>query len=84
MLSIIRNSYLQVTISLFRKFNNTVQDDLWESLTEAAHNQTSLDPSITVKEIMDTWTLQKGFPVIQVERNYDAKQATFTQVLSPE
>ncbi|XP_021963123.1 aminopeptidase N isoform X2 [Folsomia candida] len=63
------------------KFNNTVQDDLWESLTEAAHHQTSLDPAITVKEIMDTWTLQKGFPVVHVERNYDANEptATFTQ-----
>ncbi|XP_021951171.1 aminopeptidase N [Folsomia candida] len=64
------------------KYNNTVQDDLWESLTEAAHRQASLDPAITAKEIMDTWTLQKGFPVVHVERNYDTNEptATFTQV----
>ncbi|OXA55298.1 Aminopeptidase N [Folsomia candida] len=63
------------------KYNNTVQDDLWESLTEAAHRQASLDPAITAKEIMDTWTLQKGFPVVHVERNYDTNEptATFTQ-----
>ncbi len=31
---------------------------------------------------IDTWTLQKGFPVCSVERNYDGKEATFTQVRS--
>jgi aminopeptidase N len=70
------NNYL-----ISRKFNNTVQNDLWESLTEAAHFQNSLDHSITVNEIMDTWTLQKGFPVINVERNYVGKEAKFTQVI---
>ena len=45
-----------------RKYNNTVQSNLWSALTEQAHEDKTLDPHLTVGEIMDTWTLQKGFP----------------------
>jgi len=37
--------------------------------------------SMTVKEVMDTWTLKKGFPVINVDRNYEENKATFSQVI---
>jgi aminopeptidase N len=43
---------------------------LWEALTSQAQADNVLDGSISVKEIMDTWTLQTGFPVIMVTRNY--------------
>jgi aminopeptidase N len=29
---------------------------------------------------MDTWTLQTGFPVVTVERDYDNNAATISQV----
>ena len=32
-----------------------------------------------VKTVMDTWTLQMGFPVVTVRRNYQDKTATVTQ-----
>jgi aminopeptidase N len=51
------------------EFGNTVQDDLWEELTKAGHEDKTLDSDITVKQIMDTWTLQKGYPVVQADRN---------------
>jgi len=34
---------------------------------------------LEVKTIMDTWTLQKGFPVITVIRDYDSNSATVSQ-----
>ena len=32
-----------------------------------------------VKTVMDTWTLQMGFPVVTVSRNYQDKTATAAQ-----
>uniref|UniRef100_A0A6A7FYW6 Aminopeptidase n=1 Tax=Hirondellea gigas TaxID=1518452 RepID=A0A6A7FYW6_9CRUS len=63
------------------KFKNAAQDDLWETLTVTALKSGSLPHGMTVKEIMDTWTLQPGYPVITIERpdNYTAtiKQTRF-------
>ena len=32
-----------------------------------------------VKTVMDTWTLQSGFPVVRVTRNYEENTATVQQ-----
>jgi aminopeptidase N len=61
------------------KYNNTVPADLWESFTAQAHQDGTLSRSVTVSDIMSTWTLQRGFPLIQVTRNYDTQTALFTQ-----
>lgn len=53
------------------KYSNAEQDDLWRVLTDQAHKDKTLDKNLTVKEIMDTWTLQMGYPVIQVNRKGD-------------
>ena len=69
-----------VTLYLNRfEYQNAVQDDLWQALTEVAHKEGAIDLSLTVKDIMDTWTLQVGYPVLQVERNYEENKATLTQ-----
>ena len=56
------------------KFGNAKQDDLWNALTTAAQADRVLDDNLSVKEIMDTWTLQMGFPVIEVKRQYDSSR----------
>ena len=66
--------------STLRTYKAATQDDLWESLTEQAHKENKLPRDVTVKMIMDTWTLQMGFPVINVERDYASNTATITQV----
>jgi aminopeptidase N len=42
---------------------------LWEELTEQAHKDGKLPLTLTVKDIMDTWTLKKGYPIVQIKRN---------------
>ncbi|XP_012230834.1 aminopeptidase N [Linepithema humile] len=62
-----------------KAYQSAEQNDLWYALTEQAHKDKVLDPSVTVKQIMDTWTLQTGFPVITVTRNYKNRGVTLTQ-----
>jgi len=40
------------------KYKNTQTEDLWESLEKASN--------LPVGDVMNTWTKQKGFPVITV------------------
>ncbi|XP_042889263.1 aminopeptidase N-like [Penaeus japonicus] len=63
----------------FRKYQNAEQDDLWQYLTTAAHEDGTLPTDLSVKKIMDTWTLQMGYPVIKVTRSSDGTSATVTQ-----
>ncbi|XP_058127378.1 aminopeptidase N [Anopheles ziemanni] len=51
------------------QFANAEQDDLWELLTAHGHKASTLPSDIDVKRIMETWTLQPGYPVLTVERN---------------
>lgn len=62
------------------KYANAKQDDLWAALTEVAHKSLSLPENLFVKKIMDTWTLQVGFPIINVRRNYDTHSAELSQM----
>uniref|UniRef100_A0A8D8FLW3 Aminopeptidase N n=4 Tax=Culex pipiens TaxID=7175 RepID=A0A8D8FLW3_CULPI len=50
------------------QYDNAEQEDLWEILTAYGHEYGTLPESLDVKEIMDTWTLQPGYPVITAER----------------
>ncbi|KAG7175474.1 Aminopeptidase N-like 9, partial [Homarus americanus] len=60
-------------------YNSATQDDLWQFLTAAAHQDGTLTSDLTVKVIMDTWTLQMGYPLITVTRSDDGTSATVTQ-----
>ncbi|GLV42080.1 Suppressor of ER stress-induced death [Carabus blaptoides fortunei] len=62
-----------------KKYDNAYHDDLWETLTTQAHKDGVLDKDITVKQIMDSWILQTGYPVINVTRNYTDNSAIITQ-----
>lgn len=60
-------------------YKTAAQDDLWNELTEEARKSDSLSDDMSVKEIMDTWTLQTGLPYITVTRNYDNKEILIEQ-----
>ena len=61
------------------QFGSAEQDDLWQHLTSQGHRDGTLPRDMSVKTIMDTWTLQMGFPVVSVERNYGNNTARITQ-----
>lgn len=54
-----------------KAYKSAEQDNLWDALTKQAHKDNVLDKDVTVKEIMDTWTLQTGYPVVTVNRKYE-------------
>lgn len=62
-----------------RSYQSSEQDDLWQALTEEARRTKIFDDTCSVKEIMDTWTLQTGFPVLKVNRDYGRHQIKFEQ-----
>ena len=41
---------------------------MWNELDKQAKIDKTLDPSLHVKNIMDTWTKKKGYPVVTVGR----------------
>jgi aminopeptidase N len=65
-----------------RKYNNAEEKDLWEALMEQIRETPGsyLPTNLTVKQVMDSWTLQNGYPVLTVTRNYDDGSATVAQV----
>nr|XP_006820980.1 PREDICTED: aminopeptidase N-like [Saccoglossus kowalevskii] len=54
------------------EWGNTVNDDLWTALTETvdAHLGKRMNETLgyDMKDIMDTWVLQMGFPVVTLTR----------------
>ncbi|XP_026576023.1 aminopeptidase Q isoform X2 [Pseudonaja textilis] len=56
------NSYL----SAF-SFSNAVQDDLWNHIQKVIDEQNDFQLPTSVKIIMDSWTFQKGFPLLTVD-----------------
>ncbi|XP_034837045.1 aminopeptidase N-like isoform X1 [Maniola hyperantus] len=60
-------------------YSNAEQDDLWAELTEVNRQHGGLSRNVTVKEVMDTWTKQTGYPLLNVNRDYSDKSVTITQ-----
>lgn len=61
------------------QFSNAVQDDLWDVMTEQGYLHQVLPENFDIKTIMDTWTLQAGFPIVTVTRKNDSNDIVITQ-----
>ncbi|KAM3957251.1 aminopeptidase N [Aphomia sociella] len=60
-------------------YQNAEQDDLWRELTAVSMEHGGLARNVTVKEVMDTWTKQTGYPILNVRRDYTRNMLTITQ-----
>ncbi|XP_072915754.1 thyrotropin-releasing hormone-degrading ectoenzyme-like isoform X2 [Hemitrygon akajei] len=47
-------------------YGNAGRDDLWNTLKETMQN---MGENINIKEIMDSWTIQMGYPVVTIIRD---------------
>ena len=57
---------------------NANQDNLWEQLTMQGHYDRTLSQDLSIKKIMDSWTLKKGYPVVSIERKINQNNSTLT------
>ena len=57
-------------------FNNANQTDLWVALGNQAIAEGS---DLDVPEVMDTWVLQMGYPVVTVNINRQSRSAQIMQ-----
>lgn len=55
------------------QYANANADDLWKAMSLKIKES-------TVKDVMNTWTTQAGFPVVTATKNYESKQVTISQV----
>ncbi|XP_042874237.1 aminopeptidase N-like [Penaeus japonicus] len=86
--SVIRMMYFFLTEATFKKgltnyltnfeYDAAAQDDLGNS-DRQAHEDKTLPDEVSVKDIMDTWTLLTGYPVVKLERDEAGTSATVTQ-----
>ncbi|KAG9508960.1 Aminopeptidase N [Fragariocoptes setiger] len=58
------------------RYDNAEQADLWHYLTRAQTNQST---AVDVARVMSSWTLQTGYPVVTLTRNYSAGTALLQQ-----
>uniref|UniRef100_UPI00398E6FDA aminopeptidase Q-like isoform X3 n=1 Tax=Pristiophorus japonicus TaxID=55135 RepID=UPI00398E6FDA len=53
-------------------YSNAVTDDIWNHLQMAIDSQNATKLPASLKSIMDTWTIQEGFPVLTVNTSSGA------------
>ncbi|TST22535.1 Thyrotropin-releasing hormone-degrading ectoenzyme [Bagarius yarrelli] len=59
------------------QYGNTARDDLWNSFSQAVRRE---GRDINIKEVMDGWTLQMGYPVVTISRNQSLENSiSFSQ-----
>lgn len=55
------------------KYGNAEQSDLWHYLSDAQPND---GPLVDVAKVMNSWTLQVGYPVVTLRRQYDGSRTS--------
>ena len=75
---------LNIFPAFLSTYGNANQDKLFEVLNAVDGVQDALAPVPSVKDFLDTWTLQSGYPLIRVKRSAeDPVKITVSQVSFP-
>lgn len=61
------------------QYDNAVSNDLWQILTESGHKYESLPLELNLENVMDTYTRQPGYPVLEVKRDPESREIILTQ-----
>lgn len=71
----------QAIVAYLKEFSykNADQDDLWTCIMDKLPQDNGSHP-IDVKRVMDSWTQQAGYPLINFMRDYETGSAVVTQV----
>lgn len=62
------------------RYDVITADGFWNEMATAANADSISSHPLTIKTIMDSWTLQEGYPCIEVKIDYLNKIAKLTQV----
>ncbi|KPJ03365.1 Endoplasmic reticulum aminopeptidase 1 [Papilio xuthus] len=68
------------TLDISWKYSNAVENDLWAAMSEVIKNH-SMFQHLSVVDFMNSWTRQAGYPVVNVDRDYNTGKVTFSQKL---
>lgn len=58
------------------------EDEVWAAITDQAHQDETLNKSLSVQEISQSWLKRDRLPIITVTRNYDKNTLVLMQVHS--
>lgn len=61
------------------QYKNAEHNDLWKVMTQFGHEHKTLPQNLTVKEVMDSWIVQPGYPILSAIRNSDNTSITISQ-----
>lgn len=75
------NSDYSISHFSTRKFSNAEENDLWYAMARATPSDPALK-DLNVVDFMNSWTKQAGYPVVNVNRNYETGHVEFEQVKS--
>ncbi|KAF7645481.1 hypothetical protein LDENG_00203890, partial [Lucifuga dentata] len=62
-------------------YSNAARDDLWSKLSQAMRSE---GRNIDIGDMMDSWTLQMGYPVISISKNQSDQLLTHDITISQE
>lgn len=62
------------------QFATATRDDLWSIMTEIAHTNNVIPNDVAVKDIMDSWLTQAGYPFLRVKIDYSNNKVSISQV----